>query len=140
MLVVVPEEGRFEEIRSGLGQGLFDEIDAAGTVGPFELQIPKWTDDTSIDLMSWLSAIGAAPGSYPGISPGAFLGAAVHGADIAVDEEGTVAGAATALGFELSGPPQPELLVKADKPFLYVIRHTPTGLILFAGQVTDPTS
>ncbi len=140
MLVVVPEAGRFEEIRSGLGQGLLDEIDAAGTVGPFELQIPKWANDTALDLLPWLTEIGAAPGSYPGISPSAFLGAAVHGADIAVDEQGTVAAAATAIGFLESGPPEPELIVKADKPFLYVIRHTPTGLVLFAGQVTDPTS
>jgi len=26
----------------------------------------------------------------------------------------------------------------ADRPFLYVIRHLPTGLLLFTGHVTDP--
>ncbi|MDJ0953492.1 MAG: serpin family protein [Acidimicrobiia bacterium] len=140
MLVVVPDEGQFDEVRNRLGREFLAEVDAAGTVGPFELQIPKWTDDTALDLLPWLTDIGAAPGSYPAISPDAFLGAAVHGADIAVDEQGTVAAAATALGFLESGPPEPELTVKADKPFLYVIRHVPTGLVLFAGQVTDPTS
>ena len=140
MLVVVPDEGRFQDVRSRLGEDLLIDIDRAGTTGPFELQIPKWADDTSIDLMTWLSDIGVAPGSYPGINPGAFIGAAVHGADIAVNERGTVAAAATAIGFDVSGPPEPELVVKADKPFLYVIRHVPTGLVLFAGQVTDPTS
>lgn len=140
MLVIVPDEGRFEEVRLHLDQDLLDVIDAAFTTGPYELLIPKWETTTQLDLLDWLSDIGAAPGSYPAISPDAFLGEAVHGADVAVDEWGTVAAAATALGFEESGPPEPELTVKADRPFLYLIRHRPTGLVLFAGQVTDPTS
>lgn len=140
MLVVVPDEGQFEEVRQRLDQGLLDEIDATFTIGPYELLIPKWETTTQLDLMSWLTDLGAAPGVYPAISPGVFLGEAVHGADIAVDEWGTVAAAATALGFEESGAPEPELTVKADRPFLYLIRHRPTGLVLFAGQVTDPTS
>jgi serine protease inhibitor len=27
---------------------------------------------------------------------------------------------------------------RADRPFLMLIRHQPTGLILFLGRVTDP--
>ena len=53
---------------------------------------------------------------------------------------GTEAAAATALSFEESGPPEPELIVQADRPFLYLIRHVSTGAVLFAGQVTDPTA
>ncbi len=48
-----------------------------------------------------------------------------------------MAAAATGLGFEESGPPPPEFRVHADKPFFYVIRHRESGLVLFAGQVTD---
>ena len=140
MLVIVPDEGMFEDVRQRLDQDLLDEIDATFTTGPYELLIPKWETTTQLDLIEWLTGIGAAPGSYPSISSDAALGEAVHGADIAVDEWGTVAAAATALGFEESGPPEPELTVKADRPFLYLIRHEPTGLILFAGQVTDPTN
>lgn len=138
MLVIVPDQGRFEEMRGRLSQGLLDEIDGSFTTGPYELLLPKWEDDTQLDLMAWLEQMGAAPGRYPAIAPDAFLGAAVHGADIAVDEEGTVAAAATALGFEESGPPEPELTVAADQPYLYLIRHRPSGAVLFAGQVTDP--
>lgn len=140
MLVIVPEDGRFDEIRELIDQDFLDEVDSTLTTGPYELLIPKWETSTHLDLMSWLTDLGAAPGSYPAISSDAFLDAAVHGADIAVDEWGTVAAAATALGFTESGPPEPELTVAADKPFLYLIRHRATGLILFAGQVTDPTS
>ncbi len=140
MLVVVADEGRFAEVRSRLGEGLTDEIDAALEPGPFELLLPRWTDETGqLDLLGWLQEVGAAPGHYPAIAPDVVLGAAVHGADIAVDEWGTVAAAATALEYRVSAPPPPHLEVAADRPFLYLIRHVDSGLVLFLGQVTDPT-
>lgn len=140
MLVIVPDEGEFPTVRDRLDQELLAEVDATFTTGPYELLIPKWETTTQLDLMSWLTEQDAAPGSYPLIAPGAFIDGAVHGADIAVDEVGTVAAAATALGFRMSGPPDPDLVIKADRPFLYLIRHLPTGLVLFAGQVTDPNA
>ena len=141
MLLIVPDEGRFGEVRDRLGDGLIDEIDAAFTQGPFELLLPKWEDETEqLDLYPWLFDIGAAPGSYPGISPEAFLDQAVHGADIAVDEWGTVATAATAFGFNESAAAEPDLVIAADQPFLYLIRHQASGLVLFLGQVTDPSA
>jgi serpin B len=139
MLVLVPDEGRYDEFVERLDQDLLDEIDQSFSTGPYELLLPKWDDTYQIDLLDWLTDIGAAPGSYPSITPEAFLGAAVHAADIAVDERGTVAAAATALGFEESGPPEPQLTVAADQPFIYLIRHRASGLVLFAGHVTDPT-
>lgn len=139
MLVLVPDEGRFEEVVERLDQELLDEIDATFATGPYELLLPKWDDNYRIDLLGWLNELGAAPGVYPGISPDAFLDAAVHAADITVDEQGTVAAAATALGFNESGPPEPELTVAANRPFIYLIRHRPTGLVLFTGHVTNPT-
>jgi serpin B len=139
MLVIVPEAGRFEELRKRLDQRLLDEIDTTFGTGPYELLLPKWQDTYRMDLGAWLEDIGSAPGSYPGIGPGVFLGAAVHAADIAVDEQGTVAAAATGAAFPASGPPTPELTVAADRPFLYLIRHRSSGLVLFAGQVTDPS-
>jgi serpin B len=140
MLVIVPGEGRFAELRNGLDQAFLDEIDATFSTGPYELLVPAWETTTQIGLLDWLKGIGAAPGHYPAISPDAFLDAAVHGADIAVDEWGTVAAAATGLFVADSEPPEPELVVAADQPFLYLIRHRDSGLILFAGQVTDPTA
>lgn len=140
MLLVVPDEGRFEDIRRQLSVDLLAEIDATFTTGPYELRMPEWETTTAIDFLGWLTDLGVAPGAYPGIGPGVFLDGAVHGADIAVDEVGTEAAAATALGFEESGPPEPELVVAADRPFFYLVRHADTGMILFAGQVTDPST
>lgn len=139
MLVLVPDAGRYDELIDRLDQDLLDEIDATFTTGPYELLLPKWEDDYQIDLLDWLTEIGAAPGSYPKITSGAFFDAAVHAADIAIDEHGTVAAAATALGFEESAPPEPEFTIAADRPFVYLIRHRQSGLVLFAGHVTNPT-
>ncbi len=139
MLVIVPDKGRFPELRNRMSTDLLAEVDANFDTGPYELMIPRWTANSALDLMPWLTKAGVAPGNFPGIADGSFLGGAVHGADIAVDEWGTVAAAATAFGVQLSGPPEPELQVIADRPFLYLIRHVDTGLVLFAGQVTDPT-
>lgn len=139
MLILVPDASRYDELIGRLDQEMLDEIDATFTTGPYELLLPKWDDTYQIDLLEWLGEIGAAPGSYPKITPEAVLGAAVHAADITVDEQGTVAAAATALGFATSGPPLSELTVAADRPFIYLIRHRQSGLVLFAGHVTDPT-
>jgi serpin B len=140
MLLIIPDEGNFDEVRGRLTNEFLAEIDAELASGPYELLMPEWETTSELDLLSWLTDIGAAPGSYPGIGPGVFLSGGVHGADIAVDEIGTVAAAATALGFDESGPAEPELTVAADRPFLYVLRHVESGLVLFVGQVTDPTA
>jgi serpin B len=136
MLVLVPDHGRYEELLGRLDQSLLDEIDRTFTTGPYELRLPKWDIDHRIDLIPWLQELGIAPGSFPSIHPDAFLGGAVHAADITVDEYGTVAAAATGLTFLVSGAPEPNVTVTADKPFIYLIRHRPTGLVLFTGHIT----
>ncbi len=63
----------------------------------------------------------------------------LHAADIEVDESGTVAAAATAVTFRLAiARIEREPLFIADHPFLFLIRDTVAGNILFMGRVTDP--
>jgi len=38
------------------------------------------------------------------------------------------------------GSEEPVPVFRADHPFLFLIQDDDTGAILFAGQVTDPTS
>ncbi|MEM9132020.1 MAG: serpin family protein [Actinomycetota bacterium] len=139
MLVLVPDEGRFDEVRERLSTDLLAEVDATFTEGPYELRMPEWETTTALDLLPWLTDAGIAPGAFPGISPDAFLSGAVHGADITVDEVGTEAAAATALGFDESAGAEAELVVAAERPFLYLVRHVESGAVLFAGQVVDPS-
>jgi hypothetical protein len=71
------------------------------------------------------------------------ISAVVHKATISVDETGTVATAATGIGFvELSvvSIPPPPIVFDADHPFLFMIRDDQSGSVLFMGQEMDPTS
>ncbi len=58
-----------------------------------------------------------------------------------VDEKGTVAAAATAVGVEaVSGPPAPQVTFNANRPFLFFLRDDRTGAVLFAGRLANPAS
>ncbi|MBN2582690.1 MAG: serpin family protein [Planctomycetes bacterium] len=68
-----------------------------------------------------------------------FLAAVIHKAYVDVNEEGTEAAAATAAVLGLKGmPPKPKTFV-ADHPFVFMIRHVPSGSVLFMGRVMDPS-
>jgi serine protease inhibitor len=65
----------------------------------------------------------------------------IHQTYIETNEEGTEAAAATVVEITLtSANPTPQVVtVTLDRPFLYFIRETSTGTILFMGRVSDPT-
>ena len=42
------------------------------------------------------------------------------------------------MGFADSVPPEPDLTVVADRPFLWAIVHQDTGAILFLGRLVNP--
>jgi serpin B len=79
------------------------------------------------------SKMGASEKSNP-----VFLSKFVHEAVIEVDEEGTVAAAATLLGADAAAEMRkPKVVVfNANHPFLFLMRDTRTGLILFMGRYT----
>jgi serpin B len=145
MLVVVPEEGEFLDFEGGFDADHLARIDAAMREGIVDLFLPRWSASFDVDLVETLPELGLTlpfnGGDFTGISPrNPFIGEGVHAADIEVDEHGTVAAAATALGFRVSGPPMPDAVIRADRPFLYLIRHAQTGTVLFLGRVTDPSA
>jgi serpin B len=145
MLALVPDRGRLEEFERGLDAARLAQIDTAMRKGVVDLFLPRWSSDFDVDLDETLPELGLTlpfnGGDFTGISPdNPFIGEGVHAAMIEVDEHGTVAAAATGLGFQVSGPPQPDAVIRADRPFLYLIRDTETGTVLFAGRVVDPTT
>jgi serpin B len=68
-----------------------------------------------------------------------YIGAVVHKAFVDVNEEGTEAAAATAVGIRALGMPAPPPTFLADHPFVFLIQENRTGSILFMGRLTDPT-
>jgi serpin B len=74
-----------------------------------------------------------------------FVSRVVHKAFVEVGEKGTEATAATAVEMALAtaalGVPTQEPFIptfKADRPFVFLIRDTKSGAILFVGRVNDP--
>jgi serpin B len=58
-----------------------------------------------------------------------------HKTFLSVDEEGTVAAAATSVEIGLTSAP---LTLAADRPFIVAIRERLSGTLLFLGTVYDP--
>lgn len=68
------------------------------------------------------------------------LSAVLHKAKVEVDEQGTTAAAVSAgimMTRAIIMPTQPKEVI-VDRPFIYLIRDVPTGLLLFAGAVDRP--
>jgi serpin B len=70
-----------------------------------------------------------------------FISSVIHQANIDVDEKGTEAAAATAVGVDVGGGPSPlkEITFRLNRPFLFLLRDVDTGAILFMGRVVDPS-
>lgn len=64
----------------------------------------------------------------------------IHQAYVDVNEEGTEAAAATAITMRAMAMRQPEkpVVFRADHPFMFMIRDTRSGVILFTGKVMNP--
>jgi serpin B len=115
------------------------------------LTFPRFTMTQQFELSSALSAMGMAQpftnsADFSGMTgkPDFNISAAIHKAYIDVNEKGTEAAAATSIVMEATAmrkpfPEPPPIVFRADHPFLFFIRDTKTGAILFLGRVTDPT-
>jgi serpin B len=71
-----------------------------------------------------------------------FISKVIHKAFVDVNEEGTEATAATAALMVLRSKrvsiARPVVVFYADHPFLFVIRHNPSGSLLFWGKLVNP--
>jgi serpin B len=113
------------------------------TDGRVDLALPRWETRAALDLGPVMTELGLPipGGDMSGIAPDLEIGTAVHAADITVDEAGTEAAAATAVGMELtSAPVDGPVTITVDRPFLFAVRHVGTGAPLFVGRVVDPSA
>jgi serine protease inhibitor len=116
------------------------------------LRLPKFGIDTRADLVQPLATLGmprafdADLADFTGMTTQdrLYIGKVIHQANIDVDEQGTTAAAATAIGMDTGGctgpNPKTTKVLRFDKPFMYLIRDVQTGAILFMGRVMDPST
>jgi serpin B len=95
--------------------------------------------NTALQALGMRAAFGAgADFSAMTRSDHSFISLVQHEAFIDVNEEGTEAAAATAVVMTKS--PAPQLSVfRADRPFLFLLRDTESGLVLFMGRFARPS-
>lgn len=146
MTLIVPDEGRFEEIESQLSYGMVQEALANITTTDVAVAMPKFKYESAFLLSDALSALGMPlafdedQADFSGMTneQDLFIADVIHKAFVAVDEEGTEAAAATAVIMEGASAMMTENTLYIDRPFIYMIRDIETGQILFIGRVLNP--
>jgi serpin B len=151
MDVVLPNtHDRIAEVEAAYVKGAFDKWVRALASTRVEMMLPRFRTSSSFQLADQLSALGMARAfKYPdadfsGIdgTHELFIGEVVHKAFVDVDEHGTEAAAATAVMMRAGSAPPSEkpVVFRADHPFLFFIRDTQSGAVLFAGRLADPSA
>lgn len=127
-------------------------IDNLKPVPKVILTLPRFTMTRQFELSGALSRMGmpqafSNAANFSGMTgkPGFTISAAIHKAYIDVNEQGTEAAAATstvfqALAMRRGMPEPPPIVFRADHPFLFLIRDTRSGSILFMGRVANPAA
>ena len=115
-----------------------------------EIFLPRFKLESTLNLISVLAKMGmpdafGARADFSGMdgSKNLYISGIFHKAWGEVNEEGTEAAAATALTFTLSAvrsPAAPPPVFRADRPFIFLIRDTRSGSLLFLGRFADPSS
>lgn len=143
-LAVMPTSGSLTDLMKALTPEQIDSI-AASTHGGVSVSMPRFTTTSKIDLTPVLEALGMTDAftddaDLSGLSnTPTKVGQAIQRVFLGVGEKGTTAAAATGISImptsTTAGPK-----VRLDHPFLFLVRDTKTGTILFASEVQDPSS
>ncbi len=144
MVILLPEEGAFEDFAQGLDTGglsaILDDLEPTGV----RLAMPRFRFGAGFRLKDALIALGMTDAfgdaDFSGMdgTRELFIGEVCHEAFVAVDEAGTEAATATAVLVQRKGGAVVEQEVRLDRPFLFLIRDIETGAILFLGHVVNP--
>jgi serpin B len=151
MTIVLPDaRDGLAKLEAGLSEAKVRGWLAGTDYRRLDLQLPKFKIEPGdpVRLSQLLAALGLSTAfggdaDFTGMAPASEqiqLAEAFHKAFIAVDEKGTEAAAATAVGMRAgSAPPTDEPIpFKVDHPFLFLLRDAETGSILFMGRVDQP--
>ena len=146
MVVMLPDEGvSTSEAAASLTPAnwtLWMARLSSGTAD-VDLSLPRFKYEYKRELKDDLAALGMGIAftdfaDFSNISNQRLLISRVlHQTFIETNEEGTEAAAATVVEMESTSMPM-TTVINLNRPFLYFIRETTTGTIIFMGQVADP--
>lgn len=150
-IALKPADGDARKYAAGLTGAKLKEALAAAKADTFvTVNMPKFDTEYSVYLTDALKAMGMTDAFDPDLADLSGAGRGVDGplyisyvfqkVKVDVDEEGTEAAAvteiATAEGCAL--PAEEPIVLTFDKPFVYAIVDTETGVPLFAGVMENP--
>ena len=149
MGILLPATGSFDTFRTSLTADSLAAMTRSASSTPVDLELPKFTFDSSHGLEPALKTLGmtslfdadsADLSGVPSKAEPLSVGTVVQKTHVAVDEDGTTAAAASGVTVVAGAAPEPvqPAEMHVDRPFLFLIRDTVTGQILFFGQVADP--
>ncbi|MBC7289818.1 MAG: hypothetical protein H5T83_00605 [Actinotalea sp.] len=119
-----------------------EDLDALAAAAPAEvdLSMPRLHLEQEHRLLPVLQSMGLpTAGDFPGLGAGGFaITDVIQKTYLDVDEEGTVAAAATGVGLA-GGAPEERQHVLVDRPYLLLLSDTATGSPLFTAVVQDPS-
>jgi len=140
-LVIMPTAGTLPDFVNGLTTASLDDLVNGMRKTAVNLSMPRFQLNDSHLLNSTLESIGMSDAfgnaDLSGMSPARlFVSQVQQKAFLKVTEEGTEAAAATGAGIASSLRGAESITV--NHPFLFLIRDTTTGAILFAAEVENP--
>ena len=108
--------------------------------------LPRFQVSYTDDLTEPLKSLGMGSAFKPGANfipmglEQGYIDKVLHKAILQVDEEGTVAAAATMEAMAAgAASAEPAITFRVDHPFVCAIRDNATGTLLFAGVIRDPS-
>ncbi|HEX9258394.1 MAG TPA: serpin family protein, partial [Acidimicrobiales bacterium] len=148
MTIVVPDRGALATFEQGFDLATIENVVAALSPRQVDLRLPKFDVEQSLQLNDALVALGMPDAFDPDradFSPmlgteKLYISDVIHQANMTVDEKGTEAAAATAIVMRATSAPIDPVQLTVDRPFLVLLRDLPTGAILFAGRIADPSA
>lgn len=143
-LAIMPRHGSLTDFVNSMTPDRIDAI-AAGLRSGLSVAIPRFTTASNLNLKPVLQALGmqqafSDSADFSGLSDEATSVDQVIQRDyLQVGEYGTTAAAVTGVSMvPLSITVGPE--IRLDHPFVFMVRDTQTGAILFASEITDPSA
>ena len=149
-LVVMPETDAFDDFEQSLHAGVLEDIARNLERTDIRLAFPSFEFEFGAQLADALAALGMVDAFEAGVADFSgmigegtdeklFISSILHKAFIKLDENGTEAAAATVVMMEgAAAAPTEPIEVTIDRPFLFAIRDTETGTLLFLGRVLNP--
>ena len=134
---------QWEKLSPAKRTAFLHSLDKAEREPVQELALPKFTFDNTLSSLPAIlqkagmkDAFDPKKANFDNMAHGLYISDIQHRTKIQVDEQGSKAAAVTEIAMERAMlMPQGSVTFRCDQPFLYFIRDTSNGMILFTGVV-----